>query len=247
VPTRPTDHSLLFGESGFADGPAVTRACLGCHPQAAREVMQTSHWLWLGEPEMVPGHPEPLRIGKRNLINNFCISIEGNWPTCTRCHAGYGWEDAGYDFTLEENVDCLVCHDRSGTYAKGLAGQPAEGVDLLAAARSAGRPGRDNCGWCHFNGGGGDAVKHGDLDGSLARPVERVDVHMGRNDFACVDCHATQEHRISGRMISVSATGTIQFGCTRCHPEEPHRVERLNEHVATLACQTCHLPEVAKV
>ncbi|HOX42712.1 MAG TPA: tetrathionate reductase family octaheme c-type cytochrome [Myxococcota bacterium] len=242
----PTDHSGLFEGKRFADGPAVTRACLECHPRAAEELMQTSHWLWLGDPEVVPGHQEPVRIGKRNLINNFCISIEGNWPRCTICHAGYGWRDASFDFSRAELVDCLVCHDRSGTYSKGASGLPAEGVDLLAAARSVGRPGRDNCGACHFSGGGGDAVKHGDLDGSLARPVERVDVHMGREDFACTECHRTEHHRIRGRMISVSATDTNQFGCTACHAARPHASTRLNDHLSAVACQTCHLPEVAR-
>jgi hypothetical protein len=38
-----TDHAFFFFEP-FADGPAVTRACLECHPDSAREVMQTAHW-----------------------------------------------------------------------------------------------------------------------------------------------------------------------------------------------------------
>lgn len=244
--TGATDHSRLFEETGFADGPAVTRACLKCHPDAAAEVMRTSHWRWLGEPEKVPGHQEPLALGKRNLINNFCISIEGNWPRCTVCHAGYGWVDAGFDFGQAENVDCLICHDQSGAYAKTQGGLPSPDVDLLAAAKSVGRPTRDNCGWCHFNGGGGDAVKHGDLDGSLSKPVERVDVHMGGADLQCIDCHQTRHHDIPGRMISVSATDTIQLRCTDCHASAPHRIQRLNAHTDTLACQACHIPEVAR-
>ena len=41
-----------------------------------------------------------------------------------------------------------------------------------------GKPGRENCGSCHFYGGGGDGVKHGDLDSSLKRPSRELDVHM---------------------------------------------------------------------
>ncbi len=41
------------------------------------------------------------------------------------------------------------------------------------------RPERQNCGACHFNGGGGDGVKHGDLDTSLTKPNKALDVHMG--------------------------------------------------------------------
>ncbi len=239
-------HANFFKQLKFADGPSVTKACLKCHPAAASQVMRTSHWNWLGDPELVPGHDKPMRIGKRNLINNFCISIEGNWPKCTVCHAGYGWKDANFDFSRQENVDCLVCHDNSGTYAKTLAGMPAEGVDLLAAAKSVGLPRRDNCGWCHFNGGGGNAVKHGDLDGSLAKPVERVDVHMGRYNFECIDCHRTQKHRIGGKMISVSVRNTITVHCTDCHAGKPHRDDRLNGHTDSLACQACHVPDVAR-
>jgi octaheme c-type cytochrome (tetrathionate reductase family) len=244
--SSPTPHAYLFKDKTFVDGPSVTKACLECHPDAAKEVMKTSHWTWLGEEVLVPGHDKPMRIGKRNLINNFCISVEGNWPKCTSCHAGYGWKDETFNFEKQENVDCLVCHDQSGGYIKTMNGLPAEGVDLLMSAKSVGRPTRDNCGWCHFNGGGGNAVKHGDLDGSLAKPVERIDIHMGRNNFQCVDCHRTHKHEISGRMISVSVKDTIGVSCTDCHSPSPHRSERLNQHYRSLACQTCHIPVVAK-
>ena len=42
-------------------------------------------------------------------------------------------------------------------------------------------PTRLNCGGCHFN-GGGNAVKHGDLDSSLFYPTERIDVLDTSND-----------------------------------------------------------------
>ncbi|MBW1873046.1 MAG: tetrathionate reductase family octaheme c-type cytochrome [Deltaproteobacteria bacterium] len=241
-----TNHSNLFEATEFKDGPAVTKACLKCHPGSAKEIMQTSHWTWLGDEVVVPGHAKPQRLGKKNLINNFCISIESNWPQCTSCHAGYGWKDASFDFNKEENVDCLTCHDQSGGYSKSLNGLPAKGVDLLAAAKSVGLPTRDNCGWCHFNGGGGDAVKHGDLDGSLAKPAERIDVHMGRHDFQCIDCHRTKQHVISGKMMSVSIDNLDEIKCSDCHSIAPHTSTRLNTHVDSLACQSCHLPLMAK-
>ena len=180
-----TDHSGFFHEP-FADGPAVTRACLECHEDSAQEVMKTAHWNWQGEEVMLPGHDEPLRIGKRNVINNFCIGVQSNWPACTMCHIGYGWEDENFDFTDETRVDCLVCHDNSGTYLKKFrgAGIPDESVDLLEVARSVGLPGRKNCGACHFQGGGGDAVKHGDMDDTLLFPSARIDVHMGKLRYA---------------------------------------------------------------
>ena len=241
-----TDHSNLFKTEKFETGQEVTLACLECHPDAAREVMATQHWNWLGAEEYLPGRDQPVRIGKKNLINNFCISVISNWPKCTSCHAGYGWEDEKFDFTQAKNVDCLVCHDQSGQYVKGAAGQPADDVDLLASAKSVGRPTRDNCGYCHFNGGGGDAVKHGDLDGSLAKPVERVDVHMGRENFDCIICHRTEDHKIPGKMISVSATDTLGLTCNECHTPMPHRSDRLNDHISAVACQSCHIPSMAR-
>ena len=76
-------------------------------------------------------------------------------------------------------------------------------------------------------GGGGNAVKHGDLDSSLFYPSEDVDVHMGRYDFQCVDCHRTEDHQIGGHMISVSVTAENAIACTDCHETNLHSDERI--------------------
>jgi len=241
-----TDHTHLL-QGPFPDGPSVTAACLTCHPNAAHDVMKTSHWSWLGSEVKVAGRAEPVRVGKKNLLNNYCIGIPSNWERCTSCHAGYGWKDDTFDFTRQENVDCLVCHDTTGTYRKAdaLAGHPAKDVDLVAVAKSVGMPARSNCGSCHFSGGGGDAVKHGDLDGSMHHPPERVDVHLGRLNFQCQDCHRTEAHNIRGRSMSVSLENNNRVQCTDCHSEKPHGEERLDAHTQAVACQTCHIPRMA--
>jgi octaheme c-type cytochrome (tetrathionate reductase family) len=239
-----TDHSALL-KGPFASGPEVTRACLECHPNSASQVMATVHWTWESKPYQVPGHAEPVTVGKKNSLNNFCIGIQSNWASCTSCHAGYGWTDADFDFNQAASVDCLVCHDQSGQYVKGKGGQPKDGVDLALAAGSVGLPTRQNCGSCHFNGGGGDAVKHGDLDQALLNPTRTVDVHMGGLGFNCIDCHTTSDHQIRGRAISVSLDLENQAACTDCHAPAPHRDQRINLHLASVACQTCHVPEVA--
>jgi octaheme c-type cytochrome (tetrathionate reductase family) len=184
-------------------------------------------------------------IGKKNQLNNFCIGIQSNWEGCTSCHAGYGWDDADFDFTASENVDCLVCHDTTGTYVKGTAGLPVEGVDLADVAANVGYTSRKSCGTCHFEGGGGEGVKHGDLDRSLIRPSAAVDVHMGELDLVCTDCHWTEDHVIAGRAISVSLDQENQVECIDCHAAQPHTDERLNQHTSAVACQTCHIPAVA--
>ena len=103
----------------------MTRSCLGCHADAAH-IMKSSHWQWLGEEVVVPGHEGKTRIGKKNLLNNFCLVNRGNEKTCTKCHIGYGWADDSFDFQKAENVDCLVCHERTGTYVKGMYGIPTK-------------------------------------------------------------------------------------------------------------------------
>lgn len=63
-----SSHQEIAGP--FPDGPSVTRTCLGCHEEAASEVMKTAHWQWKGpNPHLDRAAKEPL--GKVNLINNF--------------------------------------------------------------------------------------------------------------------------------------------------------------------------------
>jgi len=240
-----TNHAALM-PGPYVTGQEVTAACLECHETSAREMMQTTHWTWESEPLLLPGRDEPVTVGKKNQLNNFCIGIQGNWTGCTKCHAGYGWSDANFDFQEQTNVDCLVCHADPALYGKGTAGNPAEGVDLAAAAGSVRRPTRQNCGSCHFNGGGGNAVKHSDLDESLYYPDAGVDVHMGRHDFQCVDCHAGENHQILGHSISVSPQiKSSAVACSDCHQAPIHDDERINGHTDAVACQTCHIPEGA--
>jgi octaheme c-type cytochrome (tetrathionate reductase family) len=253
------DHAPFFS-APFAFPQDVTRACLECHAEAGSEILGTAHWLWLGREVAIPGRAAPVRVGKRNLINNFCISIAGNEVSCTQCHAGYGWADEGFDFSNTGNIDCLVCHERTGAYVKGRYGVPVAGTDLLAAAQSVSFPRRENCTVCHSYGGGGQGVKHGDLDSSLENPSEWDDVHMGRHGFLCIDCHRTERHEIAGRAFSVSVEHANGLNCTDCHggdrrsgrepggtaPQGPHDDPRIDAHLSALACQTCHIPTYAR-
>jgi Zn finger protein HypA/HybF involved in hydrogenase expression len=68
---------------------------------------------------------------------------------------------------------------------------------------------------------------------------------MGKHDFLCTDCHKTEAHLVSGRSISVSLDTENQIACTDCHSEELHEDERINVHLDSVACQTCHIPEAA--
>jgi hypothetical protein len=44
----------------------------------------------------------------------------------------------------------------------------------------------------------------------------------------------------------VSPTGSNHFGCEQCHEKAPHKESRLNNHINSVACQTCHIPYYAK-
>lgn len=265
----------------FATGPDVTKACLSCHTEAAKQVHRTKHWTW----EFLNPENEQ-RLGKKNVMNNFCISISQNYPFCTSCHAGYGWTDKNFDFTSEVNVDCLVCHDTTGNYKKypGFAGHPVyremefppksgkivKPVDLTKVAQKVGKTSRDNCGACHFFGGGGDGVKHGDMDSSLASPDAELDVHMDAAglDFTCGTCHKTSSHDVPGSRYTPTAMDKGGFlipgetekrnpaTCQACHGNQPHPVkaeegkdndgDKLNLHTSRIACQTCHIPSIAR-
>lgn len=232
----------------FTSAQDVTKACLVCHEKQAKDFMKTVHWTWEMTQD-IPGKGKA-PIGKKVSINNFCISITSNWPRCTSCHAGYGWKDASFDFSKPENVDCLVCHDTTGEYKKEAksAGLPDPKVDLLKVAQNVGKPNRANCGACHFFGGGGDRVKHGDLDSSLIEPKRSYDVHMGTDgaNMVCQGCHQTQNHDIPGQAMSVSVGEGQRIHCGGCHGETPHKNDRLNKHTAAVACQSCHIPTFAK-
>jgi octaheme c-type cytochrome (tetrathionate reductase family) len=275
------DHSKFKElQQTFKTGPDVTKACLKCHTEAAKQIQKTTHWTW---EYRNPANGQLL--GKKHLINNFCISEMSNEAFCNACHIGYGWKDDTFDFTKQENVDCLVCHDTTGAYKKapGMAGHPAykpienppgsgkfiQPVDLKNVAQHVGKTSRDTCGACHFFGGGGDGVKHGDLDSSLSSPGKELDVHMDAvgNDFTCATCHMTTGHQVPGSRYAPTAmdkSGPRMRGktdtrnpttCQACHGDRPHPVkaaqlnnhgDKLNDHARIIACETCHTPSFAR-
>ncbi|GAB6281991.1 MAG: tetrathionate reductase family octaheme c-type cytochrome [Ignavibacterium sp.] len=248
--TPSVDHSKFAILNKKFDLPQqVTEACLSCHNGRDQEVMQSSHWNW-ERPEYIEGKGI-VYLGKKNAINNFCIGVEGNEQSCAKCHIGFGINDKQFTFTDPKNIDCMVCHDNSGTYIKGneLAGYPDPALNLNEIATHIGKPTRDNCGVCHFFGGGGNNVKHGDLEKALFHTTKDIDVHMADDgaNLVCVDCHTTEKHQIKGKMYSISSMNVERSTCEQCHTETPHKKDILNEHTLKVACQTCHIPTYAKV
>lgn len=281
-PVRPVtaDHTkfdLLKGP--FASGSEVTAACLSCHTEASNQMMHSVHWTW-SYANAATGQ----QLGKAHELNSFCGNVASNETRCTSCHAGYGWTDVRQPMPDDPTkVDCLVCHDTSGQYAKqdNLAGNPpldpvkpgaktitgadAVAVDLARAALSAGTPRRENCGGCHFYGGGGDNVKHGDLSSVLFDPPRDVDVHMSKDgaNMTCEACHVSESHVLAGSRYETDVTDPHAASrkpgaerdtaaCASCHSDKPHKgpnpvlAIKLNDHTDRIACQTCHVPEFAR-
>lgn len=227
----------------------VTEACISCHTERSKEVMQSNHWNWERE-EYVEGRGI-VYLGKKNAINNFCIGVEGNEQSCAKCHIGFGMTEKTFTYTDPKNIDCLVCHDNTETYAKApeKGGAPELTLDFNNIAQNVGDPKRSNCGVCHFFGGGGNNVKHGDLEQSMFEPTREVDIHMATDgmNLQCIACHKTDKHTISGKMYSLSSMNRNRATCEKCHSENPHEVAILNKHTIKVACQTCHIPRYAKV
>lgn len=261
------DHSqfeVLQQEFDYA--PDVTEACLECHTEAANQIHKTFHWTWKKKVDGV-------EKGKsKNAFNNYCVSARGN-ESCTQCHVGYGWRNDDFDLEAQENVDCLVCHDKTGTYKKSAAmsGHPYyedtkvgskthKAVDLSYVAQHVGDPGRENCLACHAVGGGGNGVKHGDTDLSLINPEFELDVHMSPDklNFTCQNCHSADQHKISGRYNDRAAFidhklnkgRTSRDGnnvsCESCHSSKPHNDRDIDNHSDKVACASCHIPEMAR-
>lgn len=258
-----TKHEILKKE--FRSGAEVTEACLSCHSEAATQFHQTIHWTWLAHQ-----NEKGTQMGKAGYsLNNFCIS--GNKMQdkgCLSCHPGWNGQ--------AKTINCLACHGQKeinwreafedfnafvGSDDEESKTMAAEiKANIQAAVQAVGLPTRKNCGECHFKGGGGDGVKHGDLDTSLVNANKALDVHMGIDgqDFNCTRCHTTKLHNVAGRIYTAPAATerksliqddtTAKIMCESCHSDKPHTTgSKVNDHTDRVACQSCHIPTFARV
>jgi hypothetical protein len=246
----------------FANGVTTyegSKTCNQCHLDKAKEVYASEHYQWKG---------------KLGAINDFCTYPDNNWlfnfpigsqsaAGCVTCHVGMGDTKPPFPATPTadalEKIDCLMCH--SDTYnhvGQMVSGQPEVVPDPAIASTmpeilaGIGKPSKAACLKCHAKAGGGNGIKQGDLDLSMANPDITVDVHMssaGAN-LTCVSCHKTQAHKIAGKGNDLRvADSTTKVACTNCHGTQPHRQvnEDLDKHVKEKAdCTACHIPSFAK-
>ena len=254
------------GGTGTGSGPHASLSysdypgnCLSCHADKATEMMQSTHYKWIGDtPDMVNAGGTPQ--GKlTNAVNSYCINIEGDWPVCGSCHVGRGQRPdlAAND---AQNVDCLVCH--SDTYAAQRTRLPDGSMGVAvpddAMVQNVALPNRANCLSCHAKAGGGDAVKRGDLSlATITNADPAFDVHMNTSgaNLQCQSCHVFENHKVIGKGSDLRPTDDPARGsevsCLTCHADKAgssgHSIARINDHVARVACQTCHIPTYAKV
>ncbi len=255
------DHSAFeILNQPFENGNDITAACLSCHTQADAQFRETIHWTWLSP------YDESGETGKAGYsVNNFCISANKmEDKDCSSCHTGWNGK--------HESINCLLCHSKKDikwrdefkdyqyfkeTGETEIAGEIQQ--TIREGVTSIGLPGRRHCGKCHFYGGGGEAVKHGDLDASLISPKKTLDVHMGSDGqaFECTRCHTTTGHRIAGRVYSTPASidrkSLVEHDlvpkimCESCHTASPHEIgDKMNDHTDRVACQSCHIPTFAR-
>ena len=256
------DHSKFDAlNKRFESGNEITEACLSCHSEAADQIKETIHWTWLSP------YDDGGETGKAGYsVNNFCVSANKmEDKKCSNCHIGWNGK--------EERINCLLCHGQKDVKWRaefkdyhffsemgdtGIANEIQKTIQ--EGAKAVGLPDRRNCGNCHFYGGGGEAVKHGDLDASLIKPKKTLDVHMGLDgqDFRCTRCHSTTDHQIAGRVYSTPASVerkslvehdlAPKIMCESCHTAKPHKNgHKANDHTDRVACQSCHIPKFARV
>lgn len=222
----------------------VVVKCLECHREIAGEVMYSTHWTWKRQ-RVVNG--QNLMYGKKDSLSGFAIDIASNPNRCLSCHISGAPQISLFDNPSEAEVDCLVCHDTTGRYAKSRENKMLQQDDYEKIAVNVGKPAPENCTTCHFadcNLKDSSVGKNADNE----KYDSQMDIHMADRTiaFSCQSCHQKNSGHSFSRTMS---HGTDQIsgsrGCASCHTESPHVIETLNQHSATISCRTCHIPQYA--
>ena len=78
------------------------------------------------------------------------------------------------------------------------------------------------------------------------------DVHAAAG-MSCLECHATEGHRIARGTHTTTLMANdlpgVEVACLDCHDDPPHaagdaEADKLNDHLAMVACTTCHIPSL---
>lgn len=230
------------------NGPAT---CQVCHGNVTDDVIHTVHYSWEGKMD----HYSPVagsiaRINWLGILNET-LNIPGG---CGRCHIGSGALPQPADQVTDEEkagIDCLICHSPAYDTSLRFPVQDDSGTWTLTqdrsvlAARQAQRPATESCLLCHLNVGGGPMLKRG-VDFSPVSDkhgeASKADVHADAG-MACVDCHASQNHKVLGFGPDLWSRDLPdqRLTCESCHTDAPHTDPLLNQRHVRLDCRTCHV------
>lgn len=262
--------SILLGFSAIGQALAASahsgltwqgsQTCVTCHEAQAIEAHGSSHYQWQGDALYTVNGPS-VQGKLKTAFNSYCISILGNWNSCSSCHVGIGAKpEATATPSQLNNIDCLICHQKdykrkkvNGVFVPDTASMT---ITMDLAIQTVHKPVRSNCVQCHAKGGGGDNNKRGDMSLAHATTTDRnFDVHMSSTgaNLTCQECHTTEKHRIAGRGSDLRQTDLdVKMSCSTatCHPTKStasgHVTADVNRHVGRVACQTCHIKTYAR-
>ena len=232
--------------------------CLQCHTKQATDMAGSVHYKWEGPYSKISNKPG-VTGGKLNTaVNAYCINTLGNWNGCGACHIGAGAKP-GTIADATRNIDCLICHQkeykrvRNSTTGLFEPDTTKMTISMDQAVQTLHKPVKSNCLQCHAKGGGGDALKRGDLALINGTTTDRnYDVHMASTgaNLSCQQCHTYTNHHVAGRGSDLRPTdSTVTVGCatSSCHSNKAalnagHATSAINTHLKRVACQTCHIP-----
>lgn len=253
-----------------------SKTCNECHLEKALDLHDSVHYQWEGPTPYAVDMTTGGKLGSINdfctypdinfigiLTNLDGQKVDGG---CATCHVGLG-DKPNPNATVSqlENMDCLVCH--SDSYRRKVVQLPdgrfrfvpapeklPPDVSLIEAITDIRLPSSGPCVNCHSYAGGGCNNKRGDLEESHRNPLDRTfDVHMASKEkdgagLDCLDCHATQNHKIAGRGTDLRPTDLdVGVSCTNCHESMPHHEYNIDIHTKRVNCTVCHIPVFAKI
>ncbi len=224
---------------------------------------------WTGWAALIATKPDSLN-GKVVYRSEGCgaCHIGGNYQPATEKMMPVG----DVPNSAKEGIDCLICH--SQTYDMNYKYVIKDDVGLrwnqdrtMRAAMTVTKPSNENCLNCHQHNMGGDTYAHNVAAKSLGFKNQRI-IHEGSkrgNPFSpeddvhykagikCIDCHIPEGHKIprgtKGTDLVANDLPNKTVSCESCHTSAPHTKNELtrvilNGHVARIACETCHIPNL---
>lgn len=232
--------------------------CKGCHLDKYQEVFYSVHYQWKGNAtDIINGPSVQGKIA--GSMNAYCINILGNFTACGSCHIGRGnMPSSTYSDSELNNIDCFICHHKDYKRVRNATTglfEPAPGVDMNTIVKTVHRPVRANCLQCHAKAGGGDGVKRTLTMAHASTTDKNYDVHMATTgaNLQCQNCHLFTNHRVAGRGSELRARDrSEQVTCANssCHSNKltstGHKTTKIDSHRFRVACQTCHIPVIAK-